>query len=340
MTDSIKSMALTAGSTANANTYVDPNGLASIKKDPNSPQAARAVAQQVDALFIQMMLKSMRDASAASGASDSNEMSMYQDMFDKQIALNLSQHQGLGLGSLLTRQIGGAAGSPAPGAAAAGARPATGTAPAGAASTGTPSRSGLVPAASVPGATVTAVAADGSGGGASAAAEGPPLSMQQIATDFVGHVLPTIRAAAQALGVNPLALLAQAALETGWGKRMAHTADGRPSLNLFGIKADDHWDGARAVAGTVEYSGGIATVRHTAFRAYASIEDSVSDFTKLMKTSPRYRQALEAGRDVHRYASGMGSSGYATDPDYGNKLSVILNSGVLREALSSSAAKL
>ena len=94
-------------STSNANTYTDPNGLAALKKDPNSPQAIKAVAQQVDALFMQMMLKSMRDASAASGESDSNEMGMYQDMFDKQIALNLSQHQGLGLGTLLTRRLGG-----------------------------------------------------------------------------------------------------------------------------------------------------------------------------------------------------------------------------------------
>src|SRR6202162_2250683 len=108
MTDTIKSIALPASaSTANANTYSDPNGLAALKKDPNSPQALRAVAQQVDALFMQMMLKSMRDASAASGESDSNEMSMYQDMFDKQIALNLSQHQGLGLGTMLTRRLGG-----------------------------------------------------------------------------------------------------------------------------------------------------------------------------------------------------------------------------------------
>src|SRR5450631_684155 len=99
-------------STSNANTYTDPNGLAALKKDPNSPQAIKAVAQQVDALFMQMMLKSMRDASTASGESDSNEMGMYQDMFDKQIALNLSQHQGLGLGSLLTRQLGGAQAAP------------------------------------------------------------------------------------------------------------------------------------------------------------------------------------------------------------------------------------
>src|SRR5882762_5296229 len=86
--------------TSNANTYTDHNGLAALKRDPGSPQAIKAVAQQVDALFMQMMLKSMRDASAAAGESGSNEMGMYQDMFDKQIALTMSQHQDQGLGDL------------------------------------------------------------------------------------------------------------------------------------------------------------------------------------------------------------------------------------------------
>ena len=105
MTNSIKPVTPPSAAMANANTYSDPNGLAALKKDPNSPAALHAVAQQVDALFLQMMLKSMRDANAAAGEGDSNEMGMYQDMFDKQIALTMSQHQDLGLGSLLTRQI-------------------------------------------------------------------------------------------------------------------------------------------------------------------------------------------------------------------------------------------
>src|SRR5882757_8544804 len=105
MTNSIKPVTPPSAAMANANTYSDPNGLAALKKDPNSPAALQAVARQVDALFLQMMLKSMRDANAAAGGGDSNEMGMYQDMFDKQIALTMSQHQDLGLGSLLTRQI-------------------------------------------------------------------------------------------------------------------------------------------------------------------------------------------------------------------------------------------
>jgi flagellar protein FlgJ len=302
MTTPINSMPPPAAATANANTYSDPNGLAALKKDPHSPQALRAVAQQVDALFLQMMLKSMRDASAAAGESDSNEMGMYQDMFDKQIALTMSQHQDLGLGALLTRQMAAnSAAGPAPAQAQAQAQADGGI--------------GARPAAV-----------------ASATAPAASPATAQSASDFVDEVLPAIRTAAQSLGLNPLALLAQAALETGWGKRMARTADGSPSLNLFGIKADDSWGGARATANTVEYSGGVAMQRQAAFRAYGSIEESVNDFANLLKNSPRYARTVAAGPDAQAYVDSIGRSGYATDPEYANKLNDILHSGTLRAA--------
>ncbi len=293
-----------------ANTYSDLNGLASLKQDPHSPQALRAVAQQVDALFLQMMLKSMREASASVGESDSNEMGMYQDMFDKQIALNLSQHQNLGLGALLTRQLGGAT--------------AAGT-----------------PAAGTPAATSAA----GTGGAAPVrplmpAAATPSISMAQSARDFVAQVMPSIRAAAQALGVDPLGLLAQAALETGWGKRMARNGDGTPSLNLFGVKADDKWTGARATASTMEVVDGVATPRHAVFRAYGSIEESVNDFKHLLQSSPRYRLAVAAGGDAQAFVNHMGKSGYATDPRYADKLNDILHGSTLRAAVKFGTTKL
>jgi flagellar protein FlgJ len=135
-------------------------------------------------------------------------------------------------------------------------------------------------------------------------------------------------------------MLAQAVLETGWGKRMARTANGSPSLNLFGIKADGNWEGARASANTVEFSGGVATQRRAAFRAYASIEDSVNDFANLLQASPRYRNALASGSTARAYVAGIRNSGYATDPDYANKLNEILNSSTFRSALTVSARKL
>ena len=125
----------------------------------------------------------------------------------------------------------------------------------------------------------------------------PPTgaNLSEQASDFVQQVLPTIRQAAAAVGVNPLGMLAQAALETGWGQRMPRTADGNSSLNLFGVKAGSDWSGARAVADTVEISGGVAKQTRTAFRAYGSIEESVGDFARLLTSSPRYREAVAAG---------------------------------------------
>ena len=104
ISNSIPSLSDTTLDSSAASTYTDINGLAALKKDPNSPQSINAVAQQVEALFLQMMLKSMRDASAAM-ETDSNEMGMYQDMFDKQVALSISQHADLGIARLMKRQL-------------------------------------------------------------------------------------------------------------------------------------------------------------------------------------------------------------------------------------------
>ena len=275
--------------TSAAGTYTDINGLAALTKDPNSPQAISAVAQQVEALFLQMMLKSMREAGSAQ-ETDSNEMGMYQDMFDKQVALSISQHADLGIGRLLKRQL---AGKTAPG----------------------------------------AVKASSSGAATLGGAMPTPA-------DFVNRMMPPIRRAASALGLNPAGLLAQAALETGWGQRMPRNPDGSPSFNMFGIKAGDGWTGARAVADSMEVTNGVATPKRTAFRAYGSIEESVDDFASMLKNSPRYREAIAAGADAQAYIARIGKSGYATDPEYGNKLNQILNSDTLQAAVKPRIAKL
>jgi flagellar protein FlgJ len=294
--------------TSAAGTYTDLNGLAALKNAPASPQSIRAVAQQVEALFLQMMLKSMRDATEADGELVSNETGMYQDMFDKQVALTLSKHQDLGIARLFERQLGGKT-TPAPAA--------------------SPPRA-LKPEQSPPRAEADA----------RSPAPDANLGTAQHAAQFVDQVLPTIRRAAQALGVNPLGLLAQAALETGWGQRMPRTADGSPSLNMFGIKAGEEWNGARAIAQTVEFNGGVAAQRRTAFRAYGSIEESVNDFANLLAGSPRYRDAIAAGSSARAYVQSIAKSGYATDPEYGNKLNRILNSSTLRAALGARLAAL
>jgi flagellar protein FlgJ len=273
--------------TSAATTYTDVNALEALKRDPNSPEAISAVAQQVEAMFLQMMLKSMREASAADNP-DSSEMGMYEDMFDKQVALSISQHTDIGIGRLLKKQLSGK---------------------------GVPSGKGLTLGT-------------------------PSASIGYTPADFVNKMLPSVRRAASSLGVNPEALLAQAALETGWGQRMPRNADGSSSYNMFGIKAGDEWSGARAAADTMEVVNGVATPRHTAFRAYGSIEESVNDFAKLLANSPRYKEALAAGGDAQAYIAGIGKSGYATDPDYANKLNQILDSGTIQAVRNPPLAKL
>jgi flagellar protein FlgJ len=296
--------ALTAlpADTSAADTYTDLSGLEGLKVDPTSEKSIKAVAQQVEAMFLQMMLKSMRDASMSTEP-DSNEMGMYQDMFDKQIALTMSQHQDLGIAALLRRQTGGKSAAPA-------AKGALG---------------------------VGATSSNATVGHADAT---QPAENGPTPAEFVSQVMPSIQRAADELGVDPRGLLAQAALETGWGSRMPRTADGATSHNMFGIKAGEEWSGARATADTVEFSNGVATPRRTAFRAYGSIDESVSDFAKLLKNSPRYRDVIAAGGDTQAYVDSIGRSGYATDPQYANKLNKILNSGALKAALMPPTVKL
>jgi flagellar protein FlgJ len=276
-----------------ASTYTDINALAALKRDPNSPQAISAVAEQVEALFLQMMLKSMRDASAAL-ETESNEMGMYQDMFDKQVALSISQHADFGIGRLLKRQLAGKSGPTA----------------------------ALAPTASAPAALK----------GAATAAPTP--------AEFVERMMPPIRRAASALGLDPMGMLAQAALETGWGQRMPRHADGSSSFNMFGIKAGDEWTGARTTADSMEVNNGVASLKRTVFRAYGSIEESVNDFANLLKNSPRYRDVIAAGGNTRAYIDGIGKSGYATDPEYADKLNQILQSDTLKAALGVRVAAL
>jgi flagellar protein FlgJ len=307
-----------------ATTYTDLNALAALKSAPASAATLEAVSQQVEALFLQMMLKSMRDAGEAAGEPASNETAMYQDMFDKQVALTLSKRQDIGIARLFERQLGGKSlDGKAPAVGAAGAKH-PGAAPAGAA----PSPQLKQP--------LRGAAADSHD--RAAPPTGAPLAGQ--AADFVQRVLPSIRQAAAAVGVNPLGMLAQAALETGWGQRMPRAADGTSSSNLFGMKAGSEWRGARAMADTVEISGGVARQSRTAFRAYGSIEESVGDFARLLTSSPRYREAVAAGGSARAYVQSIAKAGYATDPDYANKLNDVLDSGLLRAALGARLAKL
>jgi flagellar protein FlgJ len=311
-----------------ADTWLDVKGLTQLKadargKDARDPATLKAVAQQFESLFLGMMLKSMRDANFDDSNFESDETKFYQDLFDKQISLNLSQGRGLGVAEMLVRQLG----QQLP-AGAAGAAPLL----APAVTTATTRTAGAAPALPVTAATTfevpvapdVATAVPSSGGG-----------LGVSPTEFVRQVLPHAQAAASALGVNPLALVAHAALETGWGRHVPAQSAGTSSFNLFGVKATDTWDGARTTRDTLEFEGGTPVRRREAFRAYESLAEGFSDYVKLLKSSPRYAGALQAGNDPRQFAIELQRAGYATDPAYSKKIEAILHSDQLREAIGS-----
>jgi flagellar protein FlgJ len=307
-----------------ADVYTDFQGLAELRAEAgaNKQETLRKVAGQFEALFIQMMLKSMRDASLGEGLMDSEHVKTYQSMFDKQIALDLSKSNGLGLADMMVQQLsrGGETENAElqPGDGQAGAvTPATVLNP--------PQRLRTI--------TLQPVAIDGVAR-SSAGAESKPDWTPDSPEAFVKALLPHAQRAANDLGTHPEVLIAQAALETGWGKHMIRDSDGANSFNLFGIKADAHWQGERAVTDTVEFRDGLMRRERATFRAYDSLADSFADYVAFLKANPRYQEALNRAADAPAFARALSEAGYATDPDYHDKIKRIMDSSRLRDAVS------
>jgi len=293
----------------NTDIYTDFKGLAELRSraGDNSEETLREVAGQFEALFIQMMLKSMRDAGLGEGLMDSEHTKTYQSMYDQQLAIDMSKKQGLGLADMLVLQL---------------------------------RRADMVESESEPEDTAGVAALDlDTQRRVTRATQMPqPHSIQpQRASaaqqdwqpgskeDFVRELWPHAQRAADELGTRPEALLAQAALETGWGKRMIRGADGQNSFNLFGIKADARWQGERVMTETVELRDGLMRKERAPFRAYSSLAESFADYANFLKTNPRYREALGSAADAPTFVQALSQAGYATDPDYSNKINRIMN---------------
>ena len=297
---------------AGAQNFLDIQGLEGLKTAagaaPHDPATLRAVAQQFEALMIGIMMKSMRDAKLGDGLLDTDQSRMYTELLDQQLSLTLSQGRGLGIADMLVRSL-------TPGGAAAEAAHATyskalkRTAPT------------LVPAPAA------GAAAIGTGGGTVAAA------VATTPAEFVALVMPDAEAAGAALNVDPLALVAQAAVESNWGRQIPATESGS-SYNLFGIKADAAWSGRRTVKDTLEYSDGLAERRREPFRAYDSVAHGFADYVEFLKGNSRFAGALQQGRDPEAFVGALQQAGYATDPAYSSKIAAVLHSPLLRNALA------
>ncbi len=307
----------------NPNVYTDLSGLNAISQlgRENTPAALRQVAQQFESLFLNIMLKAMRDSTKSFGEGNflnSNEMEFHQQNFDNQLSLHLSQSAGLGLADVLYEQMLGQFGLEAPAAEATAAAPIMGpleTSP----PRGSDPRKALIRLKMV----------ETGGGGMRAAGEQSIDSPQE----FVRRLYPLAERAAERIGVDPRMLLAQSALETGWGRRMIARPDGVSTHNLFGIKADERWSGPRANVNTTEYEDGVVRLEKAAFRSYDSYEDSFNDYVDFLEGNPRYREALNNSHDAESFARHLQEAGYATDPVYARKLTRVMHSNTMQMGL-------
>jgi flagellar protein FlgJ len=153
----------------------------------------------------------------------------------------------------------------------------------------------------------------------------PTQIPQTGAAGFVQQHTAAAQAAEEKTGIPAAFMVAQAAHETGWGRKEIHHADGSPSYNLFGIKAGANWTGPTADVTTTEYVHGKAHKVVARFRAYSSYEESFADYAKLMSESPRYQQTVAKASDASSFARGLQRAGYATDPAYAEKLTRVIN---------------
>jgi flagellar protein FlgJ len=288
---------------------LDTKGLGDLKQSAKagSPEALKTAATQFEAMFINMMMKSMRDATPQDGMLDNQQTKMFTSMLDQQMSQNLAK-RGVGLADVLIRQLGAQAVN-AQALAIGGDQnvPTSNAMPA-------PMDAGAL--LKTPGALLKPSATPALN--ASGKVQAPHIAsfQQKLGADA--------EAASKVTGIPAKFMLGQAALESGWGKREIKNADGSASHNLFGIKAGPGWKGKVVNAVTTEYVGGVPQTRMEKFRAYDSYADGFKDYAKLLSTNPRYEKVLASAGDASSFAHGLQKAGYATDPHYAAKLSRII----------------
>lgn len=311
--------------------YHDLTSLQQIRSHAGKDEKAalRQAAEQFESIFFSMLLSSMRKANEAfevDGMMNSQTTKFYRDMHDSQMSTELAKSGALGLADILVQQLSPAlSGRPA----------ADKSDKALANKTNTDL---IMPAYRQPAIKPAVMPTDGS--------QIKPAQMQadnlsaeanwQVSSpiDFVKKLLPAAQQSAKVLGLDPLALVAQAALETGWGQRMIKTANGSNSFNLFGIKANNGWQGETTVVNTLEYRQGLAQREQAKFRSYGSVEHSLSDYVAFIRDNPRYEDAVATTNDAKRYFEQLQAAGYATDPAYAKKIMAVYQGPAMQQVRS------
>ncbi len=267
-----------------------------VAADPKG--AIKDAAKQFEAMFMQELLKSMRQATMSSGMLENSGTQLGSEMLDSQWAAKMTGLKG-GLSDAIAKQLERQMGAASPSAMLAG---------------DADTRRALN------------VLAPASAAGAPAATSGAPAgSVAQRQAEFLAKHGEAAKAAEAQTGIPATFMVAQAAHESGWGKREIRNADGSPSYNVFGIKAGPNWKGPVAEVATTEYVNGEARRVTAKFRAYGSYAESFSDYARLMKDSPRYAGVVASAGSAEGFAKGLQRAGYATDPAYADKLTRVIN---------------
>ncbi|UJX24688.1 flagellar assembly peptidoglycan hydrolase FlgJ [Pseudoalteromonas sp. CF6-2] len=283
-----------------------------------SKEALKKAAAQFESIFTQMLLKSMRKANEAFEDKDSpfntSGVKFFEEMHDQQLSVELSSNGSLGLADLIVQQL-------------------------------SPDGKKFMPGS------VLRTTTEFNSDRRASSVEQPDTTTKAVETtsaneqtenrfddaeSFISTVWEHAKNAAEKIGLNPAVMVAQAALETGWGKHIISKADGTSSNNLFNIKSDKSWQGDKASKLTLEFEQGVPVKKQASFRSYQSIKESVHDFVDFLNENPRYQEALENTAEPAAFLDSLQKAGYATDPNYADKIKQVLK----RVELQSVAASL
>ncbi len=333
-------------SAQNADVYTDFNGLAKLKGQArkDSPEALKEVAKQFESIFINNVLKSMRAAKLADGAMDNDQSKFYNDMYDQQLAVHLSGSPGVGLADLIVKQLSKN-------------KPETGKQDV----EDYLNKSAGISRSSVQNHSVNWQPANKTNNTDGNVVEGQailapyiqdtrPLGQMtelpdqalsalkddhtmpiQSSEEFIRRLHPLAVQAGKELGVEPKVILAQAALESGWGRSVIQNGNGANTFNLFNIKADKAWQGKQAQVATLEFDQGIAKKVNAGFRSYDSYKESFRDYVGFIKSNPRYGDALKNAGNAEQYMHELQRAGYATDPKYADKVMSIYQGNTMAD---------
>lgn len=279
----------------------DSRSLDSLKlaTQDNSPEAIKGAAKQFEALFLNIMLKSMRQAGGQNSVMDNDQTRTFTAMLDQQLSQNMA-NKGIGLADALVKQLSNNA--------------------------------------------VNHVLNEGEASQTSSSSklginsyldnlkfEQQPVPSQKSGFSGPAHVrefqeklAAHAEEASKATGIPAKFMLGQAALESGWGKKEIKTADGSSSHNIFGVKASKGWKGKTVNALTTEYVNGVAHQKVQTFKAYGSYAEAFKDYASTLTNNPRYENVIANAKDATSFAVGLQKAGYATDPQYANKLTKII----------------